>query len=147
MAACVIALSMDAETGRMAPACNVHCTFNVPCRHSGEPATAVPMHTHALPSRVDAVEHWRKRTLGQRNLVIHRGDFTDGNHDIAETWPATCRCDPELITGVDLASRCPACTCDPVLCETDDSGASCSDCGSCLHGCPLDECPVHPAVR
>lgn len=52
----------------------------------------------------------------------------------------------------ELAARfgafiCAECCCDPVLCETDDSGDSCLDCGPCVHGCPLDECLAHPAVR
>jgi hypothetical protein len=148
MASCVIALTMDSETGRSAPACNVHCTFDLPCRHDGKPASDTPMHTCCVPSRADAVEFWRKRTLGQRNLVIHRGSFAGADHTIDETWPAACWCGVELITGRDITDRCPACTCDPVLCETDDSGASCADCGACLHGCPLDgNCPEHKAVR
>lgn len=42
--------------------------------------------------------------------------------------------------------QCPECRCDPVLCETDPSGEHCADqsCGTCLHGCPLDDCPVCP---
>ncbi|GGM53676.1 hypothetical protein ACFFX1_54745 [Dactylosporangium sucinum] len=44
--------------------------------------------------------------------------------------------------------RCPECRCNPVLCETDDTGEHCADqaCGTCLHGCPLDNCPACPAV-
>lgn len=40
--------------------------------------------------------------------------------------------------------QCPECRCDPVLCETDASGEHCSDqsCGTCLNGCPLDDCLV-----
>jgi hypothetical protein len=40
--------------------------------------------------------------------------------------------------------KCPECRCDPVLCETDASGEHCADqsCGTCLHGCPLDDCLV-----
>ncbi|MGI5245062.1 hypothetical protein [Dactylosporangium sp. CA-139066] len=46
-------------------------------------------------------------------------------------------------------TRCPECVCDPELCETDDTGEHCVDraCGPCLHGCPLDDCPEHVAVR
>jgi hypothetical protein len=39
-------------------------------------------------------------------------------------------------------ATCPQCICDPITCTADDSGGHCQDrsCGSCLHGCPTDEC-------
>jgi hypothetical protein len=92
MAVCVIGLTMDSESGEMRPACNVHCTFNLPCMHDGEPAAPAPMHTDSEPSRHAAVEHWLSRTRGQRPLVIHAGSFAGRRHDLTESLPAACWC-------------------------------------------------------
>ncbi|GAA2608420.1 hypothetical protein GCM10010399_44070 [Dactylosporangium fulvum] len=46
-------------------------------------------------------------------------------------------------------ARCPECVCLPDVCRDDETGAHCEErsCGPCLHGCPLDDCPEHRAVR
>lgn len=144
MATCVVSLILDTDTDRMRPACQVHCTFVLPCRHSGQPAAPEPMHTDSVPSREAAIRHWQQRTRGQRPLVVHRGSFSDREHRFDDTLPASCWCGVETV-----AVRCPECRCDVVLCETDDSGEHCADqaCGTCLHGCPLDDCPACPVVR
>lgn len=103
MAVCVIALTFDTDDDTMAPACNVHCTFSLPCRHDGEPAVDTPMHGHSVPSRQAAIDFWQARTLGQRHLVLHRGSFGgDVEHRFDETLPASCPCGAEIIEAQEV---------------------------------------------
>lgn len=102
MAVCVISAVLDTDTGVMRAACQVHCSFALPCAHDGEPASAVPMHTDSSPSRDEAIKHWRARTRGQRHLVIHQGRFGARRHQIDDTLPASCWCDVEVIAAQEI---------------------------------------------
>jgi hypothetical protein len=86
---CVISLANGTD-----PACMVH-THYAPCPRDGEPANPGVMHTDMTPSRAEAIEHWRRRTHGQRTLVIHVGRLGE-EHDIGVN-AVDCWCGPEVI--------------------------------------------------
>lgn len=89
-ARCVISIVNGAD-----PACMVH-THYAPCPRNGEPASASVVHSYPHPSREAAIGCWRLRTLGQRTLVLHVGDMTDGSHRIGVD-DVDCPCGPEVI--------------------------------------------------
>jgi hypothetical protein len=102
MAECVVAMTLDSESGQMRPACNVHCSFLVPCPHSGEPARPSTMHGFAYNPRADTVGFWLSRTLGQRPLVIHCVRWPEDGHNLSDEVPYPgCPCGGEVIAAVD----------------------------------------------
>ncbi len=101
MATCVVGMTADPNTGQPRPACNVHCTFTMPCTHDGEPASAVPLHGFAEPSLLNTMEFWMGRTGGQRPIVIHNGFFGEGEHLLSDDAPYPgCPCGAEIIEAV-----------------------------------------------
>lgn len=109
----------------------------------------------------------RPETNLPSNLVILCGSATTGCHGWAESNRTEARLaglsmrwkqDPQKVPLLtwwgpvylddkgrwSKPEQCPECRCDPVLCETDPTGEHCADqsCGTCLHGCPLDDCQV-----
>lgn len=95
---CVLSAVNDGEV-----ACMVH-THYAPCPRNGEPANPGVVHTHALPSREEAIEHWRRRTHGQRTVVIHVGEMAAGSHDIGVD-AVDCPCGPEVIWARQLEAE------------------------------------------
>ena len=91
---------------------------------------------------LDVSNRWGKRTVhhpdipaylnGRRRRIVREGL---DDIDIELMDPDTCGLLPATAT-------CMYCICDPTICDADDSGQHCQDqsCGSCLHGCPTDEC-------
>lgn len=73
-------------------ACMVHAVV-WPCPRDGEPASPVPLHADTTPSREATVKMWEIRVARQRPLIIHRGDVTDGTHELSED----CLCHPEAL--------------------------------------------------
>jgi len=97
VARCVLSTILDTDNDdRLVVACVVH-THYAPCPRDGEPANPLAIHAdEASPGRAQAIGWWRRTTAGQRPLVIHRGDMTDGTHEIVED----CRCAPEILAAV-----------------------------------------------
>lgn len=101
MAACVVAPTMDAD-GQIRPACNVHCSFRMPCPHDGEPAAASTLHGFADRPRQETVEFWWARTHGQRPLVIHCVNWPDTGHNLSDAVPYPgCPCGGEVLAAID----------------------------------------------
>ncbi len=101
MATCVVGMTADPDTGIPRPACNVHCTFTLPCTHDGEPAAPTPLHGFAEPSLLDTLEFWMDRTRGQRPIVVHCGAFGDTGHLLSDAVPYPgCPCGAEIVEAV-----------------------------------------------
>lgn len=97
MAKCVLSVIVDTSNNdAVVAACMVHTSY-APCTHDGEPASPVALHSDEKPPGHDAaIGAWRIRTDGQRPLVLHRGDMTDGTHVLAED----CCCGPDVLPAV-----------------------------------------------
>lgn len=96
MAHCVISAVFDTDADQMVPACVVHCA-DAPCPRDGELASTVPLHSHDLPSRREAVRFWRLRTHGQRTLVLHHGSLGGERDHSVGADDMTCWCQPEVL--------------------------------------------------
>jgi hypothetical protein len=100
MAHCVISAVMDTDAPGMPtrPACVVHTTW-APCDRNGEPAVTTPLHcADGDPDRESAIEHWRRKTHGQRPTWLHHGSLGDDrDHDINDA--GACWCLPERFGG------------------------------------------------
>jgi len=95
VSACHISQIHDTGTGQMAAACMVHATI-APCWKDGEPAVRVPVHVDETPSREEAVEAARRRVAGSRPIVVHRGFWSDGEHETGAEF-AGCWCGAVMI--------------------------------------------------
>lgn len=95
MAACVISLISDADTGGSFPACMVHAR-DYPCPLDGEPASPVPVHAWA-ETRDDAIGMWAERTDRQRPLVIHSRSLRPADEHVMEDRVLPCPCNPEIL--------------------------------------------------
>ncbi len=105
---------------------------------------------HGYPGWVKPAAFWRPDQLCELKVTARVFELLDSVPPLAE-WACEPRdaADKVPVRLTDdgrawraRAKRCPACRCDPAQCEADDSGQHCADqsCGSCLHGCPLDNC-------